>query len=548
MTTASSTDDVANFSVKPAEGSYYATTTQYMDITIDSWLTSGTYNKQWTATSTVGDFLTHATSTIYTIGDLSPSTYYQFKLDGTASTTAITGSTCNSNGSCLSDSTGNLTFTYQGGYSTHTFALEKDVTSPSAFTLSSPAGNSATSDTKPHLFWNASSDAESDLAKYQLYIDGSLDKDNISPSATSITPTTPLFCGGHTWYIRAYDNNGNYTNSDTFDLTMVCGSGLSPVAYSPPASPAPSVDNPQGGFKVLANNGANTTNKKNIFLNLYAGLDTVNMAVSEDPTFKNVSLEPYKSQIEYTLSAGDDQKTIYVKFYNKYGQATTPITTTITLAESKSSTTATAGEAIVESEINITLEQMKSDAAIVTTGDVSQLVAKTGIKRSLAAESVFYRTIVENIVKNTGASVQTRNAITNFVTYGTQTTQPLGAGERAGVINSFKAAFGSLPTTENDWNDVIKIANGRWPGQISQTAEERANINFKKVYLRTTNRKNPHDSAAITVMAYGLRPAKRNLESEKVAIKTFRAVYGYNPLAATAWDVVRAIAYSGAKR
>ena len=49
-------------------------------------------------------------------------------------------------------------------------------------------------------------------------------------------------------------------------------------------------------------------------------------------------------------------------------------------------------------------------------------------------------------------------------------------------------------------------------------------------------------------MAYGLRPAARNLNSEKAGIKNFKAIFGYNPVKATAWDAVRAIAYSGAKR
>jgi len=67
-------------------------------------------------------------------------------------------------------------------------------------------------------------------------------------------------------------------------------------------------------------------------------------------------------------------------------------------------------------------------------------------------------------------------------------------------------------------------------------------------YLRDPNRTNAHDDAAVTVMAYGLRPAGRNLDSEKAAIKYFKAIYGYTPSAATAWDVVRAIAYSGSTR
>ncbi|PIV51914.1 hypothetical protein COS18_01475, partial [Candidatus Falkowbacteria bacterium CG02_land_8_20_14_3_00_36_14] len=62
------------------------------------------------------------------------------------------------------------------------------------------------------------------------------------------------------------------------------------------------------------------------------------------------------------------------------------------------------------------------------------------------------------------------------------------------------------------------------------------------------NQKNPYDNAALTVIAYGLRPVNRNLNSEAQAIKYFKAIYGYNPQFATAWDIVRAIAYSGARR
>jgi len=149
-------------------------------------------------------------------------------------------------------------------------------------------------------------------------------------------------------------------------------------------------------------------------------------------------------------------------------------------------------------------------------------------------------------VPNFGQEQQ--NALNNFIAYGTDTTLKLGEGERAGVVNSYKSAFGKLPTTETEWSDAIKIANGRWPSETSKKTETNAEKAFQKIYLRAPDRTNPHDDAAVVVMAYGLRPADRNLNSEKAAIKSFRAIYGYNPKTATAWDIVRAIAYSGAKR
>ncbi|MBI4779186.1 hypothetical protein HY797_01900 [Candidatus Falkowbacteria bacterium] len=60
--------------------------------------------------------------------------------------------------------------------------------------------------------------------------------------------------------------------------------------------------------------------------------------------------------------------------------------------------------------------------------------------------------------------------------------------------------------------------------------------------------KQPNDNAAVTVIAYGLRPTARNTNSEKAAIKSFKTIYGHAPVSALAWDIVRAIAYSGAKR
>lgn len=223
MIIASTTTDVASFSVAPV-GGYMATTTQYMDINIDSWLTTGTKNKQWRATSTSDSLNTLATSTVYTIGDLASNTYYIFKLDGVASSTAITGygSTACAGGVCLSNSSGAVQFTYSGGYSNHIFSLEKDITAPAGFTLISPSdGGSATAG---QLFsWNASSDAESGLAKYQLYIDDALNTDNISGSANSAISNS-ISCGS-AWHIRAVDNNGNYIDSNTFKLSTLCGYG-----------------------------------------------------------------------------------------------------------------------------------------------------------------------------------------------------------------------------------------------------------------------------------------------------------------------------------
>jgi hypothetical protein len=428
--TGTASGNTASLSITPIGGFGTSDWFQYMDISIDTWDTTGNKNKQWTATSTSGDFLTHATSTINTIGDLGPNTYYQFKLDGTASTTAIVNNSQCTNGVCLSDSSGNLTFTYQGGYSTHTFALEKDVTGPSAFTLSSPNNNSSVS-TRPNLSWNATSDSESGLAKYQLYINNTLNRDNISSSAVSITPASDLTCGGYTWFIRAIDNAGNITDSNTYNMALLCGGGLPVRSPSTPTA------------------------------------------------------------------------------YQTYDPTTGETTT---------------GKAPAQS-------------APVATSPTTPVNSNTTID------------LISNIIQEAKDIIADKiNSLSNFISKGTASTLVLGEGERKGVIESFKSAFGKTPSTETDWEDVIKIANGRWPGQIKAETEKNAETVFKKIYLRNPDRTNARDDAAITVIAYGLRPANRNLESEKKAIGFFKNIYSYSPKTATAWDVVRAIAYSGSTR
>jgi len=124
----------------------------------------------------------------------------------------------------LSDDSGKISFTYTGGYSDHEFEVEEDTAPPTSFDLSSPYDNTSTNDTTPTFNWNASIDAESELAKYQLYIDGNLDKDDISSSTTSAIPNQSLFCGSHTWYVKAVDNAGNSIRSDsTYTINVVCG-------------------------------------------------------------------------------------------------------------------------------------------------------------------------------------------------------------------------------------------------------------------------------------------------------------------------------------
>lgn len=218
-------------------------------------------------------------------------------------------------------------------------------------------------------------------------------------------------------------------------------------------------------------------------------------------------------------------------------------TTTETSTDTTADTDTTATSATAQ------LQQIIADAATIYSGNVNSIIARIAGVRNQNRETENFGKYVNALtadVKNLLSDDIKR--INLFITYGTQSTKILGEGERAGVIGSYKKAFGKLPKTEAEWSDATKIANGRWPTETSQSAIDTAKVEFKKVYLRAANMDNPNDNAAVSVIAYGLRPANRNLNSEKAAIKSFKYVYGHNPVSSLAWDIVRAIAYSGATR
>jgi LysM repeat protein len=128
--------DTAKLSIVP-QGSI---TTEWLDLNISAWNTSGDYHKTWTENSdTLG-----SDNTLHTIGDLVSGQAYSVKIDDVLATANITGADCTS-GICTADENGEIIFTYTGGYSEHTFDIE-DETAP-VITITSPeTGNTVSSD------------------------------------------------------------------------------------------------------------------------------------------------------------------------------------------------------------------------------------------------------------------------------------------------------------------------------------------------------------------------------------------------------------------
>ena len=340
-----------------------------------------------------------------------------------------------------------------------------------------------------------------------------------------------------------------------------------------------------GTISVVINNGDATTSNRNATLKISASNATM-MKISESFNFSSVAWETYAVSKAFTFSSDLGQKFVYVIFKSASGIESNPASDYITLTAATSTSTSTdattttqtpatpatpatqATDQATQTQPSTTTDtkqsseqpakasvpadtqliNIRNDVGRIISTTIDALLIELGIKRNTAKESSVEKGLVAKISVGKSVSQAVKSTLTNFIAYGTSTTRVLGDGERAGVVNSFKSAFGKLPESSTDWEDVVKIANGRWPSQISVDKESSAETAFEKIYLRTPDRDNPKDDAAVVVMAYGLRPGQRNLNSEKAAIKSFRAIYGKSPVSATDWDTVRAIAYSGAKR
>jgi hypothetical protein len=203
---------------------------------------------------------------------------------------------------------------------------------------------------------------------------------------------------------------------------------------------------------------------------------------------------------------------------------------------------------VINPPVSPQTENPKPDVLLVIADDVKNIeVNNFGIFNAEKEASILrkFKNIIERDLK---ASMETKAKLLRFISYGSSATVLLGEGERAGVLNSYFQAFKKMPSTVSEWSDVLKVSQGRWPSERNKTAEENAQKQFKKIYGRNPASGSSVDENAVMVMAYGLLPAQRNTKSEQAALIAYKWVYGKIPSAALDWNIVRAIAYSGAKR
>jgi hypothetical protein len=206
-----------------------------------------------------------------------------------------------------------------------------------------------------------------------------------------------------------------------------------------------------------------------------------------------------------------------------------------------------------ESKPVLEMNKIRENADNLYNNKIDQLLAEIKTLRDMVKEQQTQITHLMRLKQGLAQTISSaiESALKNFIAYGVDdNTKKLGEGERAAVIYSFKEAYNKLPETQDEIEEAIKIANGRFPSIVSDEAEANAKAQFKKIYLRDADMSDAHDIAAIKVMAYGLRQKaeNRNLKSEAAALKTFKNIFKKLPSSTEEWNALQAITYSGATR
>lgn len=112
------------------------------------------------------------------------------------------------------------------------YRVSVDSSPPSPFELLSPPDGHLGNNSVPTFSWLPSSDADSGLEGYDLFIDG-LPVATVAESETVAPLLYPLPDGAHTWFVRARDKAGNYTDSETWTFTIDTAPPVTSIRLDP---------------------------------------------------------------------------------------------------------------------------------------------------------------------------------------------------------------------------------------------------------------------------------------------------------------------------
>ena len=203
------------------------------------------------------------------------------------------------------------------------FCLADEVdTSSEVLTFSAPTNLTVTvvSTSQIDLSWSSVSDAVS----YKVYRDGIL----VASPTTNSSSDTGLSPGTNYSYTVSAVNiyGGESSQSSSVSATTLSAPTLSaPRGGGMPARPTP----PEGGFRILINDGVEYTNSPTVTLKLFGGPNTERMAISNNPDFTGLGTTgqvSYQSLHSWDICRGQKEcpegtYTVYAKFYAPWGRA-----------------------------------------------------------------------------------------------------------------------------------------------------------------------------------------------------------------------------------
>lgn len=131
--------------------------------------------------------------------------------------------------------------------------------------------------------------------------------------------------------IRAIDSFLNQSTQTESGYEIAYSSGLPAYVFNLPTPPQ------NDFFSININNGDEFTYSGEVFIDIVTGADTYWVAFSEDSDIGSVPLIHYEPRLKYSLSPGCGKKTVYAKFYTRYGYGIDPVFDTITLRKKEQS-------------------------------------------------------------------------------------------------------------------------------------------------------------------------------------------------------------------
>jgi hypothetical protein len=224
---------------------------------------------------------------------------------------------------------------------TITFSIAADSTAPTV-SITSPASGQTLSGT---FTVSATATDNSAVSSVQFLLDGSNLGSAVTTAPYSVSwNTSQSNNGSHTLSAIATDDSGNTATAMNVSVNVSNGGGggLPSAAYTPPQAPT-------GGFKVVINNGTNTTNNRKVNLTLVAGTDVKNMAISNTGDFSDAGQQAFVSSLVWDLCSAQNgyivypnctagTKTVSVKFFTSWGQPSAVVKASINYQPTSSST------------------------------------------------------------------------------------------------------------------------------------------------------------------------------------------------------------------